>query len=89
VIVEYTRPAPSNGSVTHFRAVAQGISLARVVRLHGGVPALVVKQNSDQTGANFGLIAFNVGGSEIRVLGHYSSANLQRVAQSILDRSNS
>lgn len=88
LIVEYTRPAPSNGSAAHFEAVAQGID-GQVVRLGGGVPALAVKQNSDQTGANFGVIAFNVGGSEVRVMGHYRRATLQHVAQSILERSSS
>jgi len=88
VIVEYTRPAPSDGSAAHFRAVGQGIN-GQVVRLGGRVPALAVKQNSDATGANFGTIAFNAGGSEIRVIGHYGRATLQRVAQSILERSNS
>lgn len=89
VIVQYTRPAPSNGSAAHFQAVAQGIPMAKVIRLAGGVPAMAVKQNVDQTHANFGLIAFNVGGSEIRVMGHYGRATLQRVAQSILERSSS
>jgi hypothetical protein len=89
VIVESERPAPSNGSASHFQAMAKGIPDAQVVRLGGGVPALVVKQNSDQTGHNFGEVIFNVGGGEIRVVGHYGRITLQQAAQSILDRSNS
>jgi hypothetical protein len=85
LILQYIRPAPSNGSAAHFRAVGQGIK-GQVLRLGGGVPALAVRQNSDETHANFGVIVFNVGGSEVRVLGHYGRATLQRVAQSILER---
>jgi hypothetical protein len=84
VIVEYERPAPSNGSAAHFQAMARGINDAKVVRLGGRVPALSIKQNSDMTHANFGTIIFNVGGSEVRVMGHYSRDTLQRMAQSIL-----
>jgi len=89
VIVEYERPAPSNGSAAHFRAMAAGINDAQVVRLGGRVPALAVKQNSDMTRKNFGTIIFNVGGSEVRVMGHYSRGTLQRVAQSVLEGSSS
>jgi hypothetical protein len=89
VIVQYTRPAPSNGSAAHFQAMAKGINDAQVVRLGGRVPALTVKQNSDQTHANFATIIFNVGLTEIRVMGHYRRDALQRVAQSILEASNS
>jgi hypothetical protein len=89
VIVEYERPAPSNGSAAHFRAMAAGINDAQVVRLGGRVPALAVKQNSDMTRKNFGTIIFNVGGSEVRVMGHYSRGTLQRAAQSVLEGSSS
>ena len=85
VIVEYERPAPSSGSAAHFQAMAAGINDAQVVRLGGRVPALAVKQNSDLTRKNFGTIIFNVGGSEVRVMGHYSRDTLQRVAQSVLE----
>jgi hypothetical protein len=89
VIVEYQRPAPSNGSAAHFQAMARGIKDAQVLRLGGRVPALAIKQNSDMTRANFGTIIFNVGGSEVRVVGHYGQDTLQRVAQSILEGSSS
>jgi hypothetical protein len=85
VIVEYTRPAPSNGSAAHFRAVGEGIQGSEFTL--NGVPALAVRQNSDMTGANFGLIAFNVGDSEIRVMGHEGEATLEASALSILTQS--
>jgi hypothetical protein len=88
VIVEYERPAPSNGSAAHFQAVAEGFNHATVVRL-GGVPALVMRQNSDSTGHNFGAIAFNMAGTEIRVLGHNDEPTLEAWALSILNRSHS
>ena len=87
VIVEYDRPASSNGSAGHFRAVAEGFHEARVVRLGGRVPALVTKQNSDSDGHNFGSIIFNLAGGEIRVLGHDDEATLEASAVSILKRS--
>ena len=87
VIVEFERPAPSNGSAAHFQAMAEGNNKAQVVRLGGRVPAFVVKQNSDMTGHNFGAIIFNVAGGEIRVLGHNDPAALEATALSILDRS--
>jgi len=95
MVVEYTRPAPSDGTAAHFEAMAQsmvsgsGVQVGHVITLSGGVPALAVEQNADETGSNFGEIIFNVGGSEIRVMGHNDQATLQGVAQSILDRSSS
>jgi hypothetical protein len=92
VIVEYTQPAPSTGSAARFHAMAQslvagsGAQIARVITLSGGVPALSIRQNSDETRHNFGVIIFNVAGSEVRVLGHYDEATLKPVAESILDR---
>lgn len=95
MVVEYTRPAPSDGSAAHFRAMATGMvspggaPIAQVISLGGSIPALAVQQNSDDTGANFGEIVFNVGGSEVRVMGHTDQAELQGVAESILERSGS
>lgn len=92
VIVEYTRPAPSDGTAAHFQAMAQGMvspdgtQIARVVSLNG-LPALAVQQNSDETGTNFGAIIFNLAGSEIRILGHTDQATLETSALSILNQS--
>jgi hypothetical protein len=93
VIVEYWRPAPSDGSAAHFQAMAQsmpspsGASEGQVITLSGGVPALAVQQNSDDTGHNFGSIIFNMAGSEVRVMGHNDEATLQAMALSILNQS--
>lgn len=93
IVLEYTRPAPSDGSAAHFQAMAQsmisptGAQAGRVITLSGDTPALAVQENSDQTGANFGEIIFNTaGGIEIRVMGHASEAMLQGLAQAILAR---
>jgi hypothetical protein len=93
VIVGYTRPAPSDGSAAHFQAMAQsmpspnGGSEGHVIILDGGVPALAVQQNSDDTGHNFGGIFFNMGGSEVSVMGHNDEATLESLALSILGQS--
>lgn len=95
MIIGYTRPAPSDGSAAHFQAMAKsmpspsGASEGQVITLNGGVPALAVQENSDDTGANFGSIIFNVGGAEVEVMGHNDQATLEALAQSILARSGS
>jgi hypothetical protein len=86
VIVEYTRRAPSDGSAAHFRAMARGLPSSMVVDLKRR-PALVIRQDSDQTGHNFGVVIFNLDGSEVRVMGHDSRATLESLARSIIDRS--
>ena len=93
VIVGYTRPAPSDGSAAHFQAMANsmpspnGASEGQVITLSGGVPALAVEENSDDTGHNFGSIIFNMAGSEVRVMGHNNRATLEALALSILNQS--
>jgi hypothetical protein len=95
MIVEYTRPAPSDGSAAHWQALTtsmpspSGASEGQVISLGGGVPALAVRQNSDDTGANFGVIAFNVNGTEVRVMGHNDEGTLQGLASSILAQAGS
>jgi hypothetical protein len=86
VIVEYERPAPSNGSAAHFQAIAEGIPAAKVVYLNG-TPAFVTRQKSDMNRNNFGGVLFNLGGSEVRVLAHRDQATLEGLALSILNRS--
>jgi hypothetical protein len=93
VIIEYTRPAPSDGSAAHFQAMAKsmpspsGGSEGHVITLSRGVPALAVQQNSDDTGHNFGSVIFNMGGSEVRVMGHNDEPTLESLALSILSQS--
>src|SRR3954451_11040135 len=92
MIIGYTRPAPSDGSAAHFRAMAQsmpspsGASEGQVISLAGGVPALAVQENSDDTGSNFGSIIFNVGGAETSVIGHNDKSTLLGLAESLLAR---
>lgn len=50
-----------------------------------GTPAWVLPQNSDDTGANFGAVLFEVNGSEVRVMGHNDDATLEGIARSILN----
>lgn len=88
LIVEYLRPAPYTDPQTGYEQLAQGINASQVVDLNG-TPALVIQQDSDQTGANFGVVAFEVDGSEVRVMGHDTSSTLEQLAQSILDQSGS
>ena len=90
VVMEYTHPAPSDGSAGHFQAMADamvspgGTPIAQVITLPGGVPALAVQQDSDETGANFGEVIFNTGNTEVRVMGHSPQEMLQGVAQAVL-----
>jgi hypothetical protein len=63
---------------------AAQIPSAHVVQLNPTTPALVIAQNSDMTGANFGVVAFVVNGIEVQVRGHTDETSLQAIAQSIL-----
>ena len=89
MILEYTHPVPYSDPATAYPRIAKEFRDADQVIDLGGKPALTIKQNSDQTGANFGVVMFVVGGTEVRVLGHSDETTLQAVAQSILARSTS
>jgi hypothetical protein len=85
MIVDYTRPAPySDPGAEYARATAALPSSRQVVQLNGTTPALVVAENSDDTGANFGLVEFQLNGTEVAVMGHTDAATLEAIAQSIL-----
>jgi hypothetical protein len=88
MIVKYTRPVPyAADPATAYQRIAQEMGSGDQVIDLDGKPALAIKQNSDQTGANFGVIMFLLNdGTEVRVLGHNDQPTLQAVAQSILDR---
>lgn len=85
LVVEYQRPVQTPPSI--YQSLAQEHSSLMSVTDLSGVPALVVAQNSDQTGTNFGAVEFVSGGTTIGVLGHYDEATLKTVAQSIVDQS--
>jgi hypothetical protein len=87
VIVEYTRPVPFNGQPrAHFQQMAQGLRASKVIDLNGRA-ALVIRQDSDQTRHNFGVVIFKLNGNEIRVMGHDDQATLEALALSMLNQS--
>jgi hypothetical protein len=91
VIVEYNRPVPFSGqALTHFRRMAQGMRAdglpVKVVDLKG-TPAFVIRQDSDQTGHNFGVVIFKLHGIEVSVMGHNDQSTLEALALSILNQS--
>jgi hypothetical protein len=92
MFIQYIRPYPDTGSHfdvrAHYATIAREDAYFHLLDL-GGVPALAADQNSDDTGQNFGVVAFPVGGTEIRVFGHFDKASLVTVARSVLDRSGS
>ena len=74
---------PADPSAT-YQGIAEGTpNIFQFIHLNG-VPALVAKENSDDTGQNFGSVTFVSGGVEIRVMGHNDTATLTSLAQSIL-----
>jgi hypothetical protein len=84
LIIDYTRPAvPSADQEKTYQQVAAEVN-GNVIELNGTTPALEIAQNSDMTGANFGVVAFVVNGTEVRVMGHTDGATLEAIAQSIL-----
>lgn len=86
VFIDYIPKGPIRDPRAHYRGIAeQDPRSFQTISLNG--TALAVKQNSDQTGHNFGGVIFMLGRLEIRVFGHYDEATLQSVAQSIVDRS--
>jgi hypothetical protein len=87
VFIDYTVPTPVPDMSVSYREIAQQNPRSfRTIELNGGT-ALAGKQNSDETGHNFGAVVFVLNGAEISVFGHYDEATLQAVAQSIIDRS--
>jgi hypothetical protein len=84
LIIYYTRPAIEGADPTRWFQVEAAQLQAKVFELNGTTPALVIAQNSDQTGANFGVVAFEVDGTEVDVRGHTDEASLEAIAQSIL-----
>lgn len=65
--------------------MAKGLP-ASVVDLKG-TPALVIRQDSDVTGRNFGVVIFKRSGAEVRVMGHNDQATLEALARSIINQS--
>jgi hypothetical protein len=85
LMVEYRRPVPYSDPSTEYQGLTQSVASSQVINLNG-TPAFLIPQNSDSTGANFGVVLFEVNGTEVRVMGHNNNATLEAIAQSILDR---
>jgi hypothetical protein len=86
VMIIYIRPAPFSDPVAAYQGFTQSLPESQVVQLNG-TPAWLLPQNSDDTGANFGAVLFEVNGTEVRVMGHNDAATLEGIAQSILSQS--
>jgi hypothetical protein len=89
MIIGYMRPAPYADPATEYQSMSQGIPSSQVVQLNATTPAIVIAENSDETGANFGVVAFQINGTEVRVMGHSDGSTLEGIARSILARSTS
>jgi len=87
LIVNYERPIryPQPVPQMYETEAKQSPDSMSVIDLDG-VPALATLQNSDQLHQNFGAIEFVENGTVVSVLGHYETATLQAVAQSIVDQ---
>lgn len=85
LFIQYRRPSPWGPNPTEaWGKLAATLDSARVVELNGTTPAIAIDQNSDDTGENYGAIAFVVNGTEVRVLDHANYATLSDIAQSLL-----
>jgi len=87
LIVNYERPIPYPQPVPQMYATEarQSPDSMSVIDLNG-VPALATRQNSDQLHQNFGAISFVENGTVVSVLGHYETATLESIAQSIVEQ---
>jgi hypothetical protein len=88
LIVEYLRPALYSNPSSGYQELSSGIPWSNVVDL-SGTAALAIRENSDETGTNFGVVAFEFNGNEVRVMGHDDEATLEAIAKSILSPSTS
>jgi hypothetical protein len=86
VFVEYTAPPPSQDPTGTYQRIAQENPRSFETIDLNGATALTVKQNTDDTGHNFGGVVFVLNGLEIRVFGHYDAATLLTLAESIVDQ---
>jgi hypothetical protein len=86
VFVEYSWPAAYSDPQAGYRSLVQdnGPNF-HLIDLNGD-PALAIDQNSDDTGQNFGVVAFTAGSTEVAVYGHDDQSTLASMAASILDR---
>lgn len=85
LILQFNRPVsyPQPPAEMYQTEASQEPNMESAIDLNG-VPALATKQDSDQTGQNFGAIEFVVNGTRIAVLGHYDLATLETFATPLL-----
>lgn len=89
LIIRYHRSDSAATTLASYEGYArQHPDAAHMIDLQG-LPALVIKQNTDDLGSNFGVVAFDLRGTEIAVMGHYDESTLRDVARSILARAGS
>jgi hypothetical protein len=85
LILQFIRPVPYPESPAEmYQTEANQQPNSETVIDLGGVPALATRQDSDQTGQNFGSVEFVVKGTRIAVLGHYDVATLRAYATTLL-----
>jgi hypothetical protein len=86
MFIDYSWPAPYADPAAGYRSLVQDNRPNFHLIDLKGLPALAIDQNSDDTGQNFGVVAFTVGSTEIQVFGHNDQTTLASVATSILDQ---
>jgi hypothetical protein len=86
LMIFYRRHALYRDPTQEYQQIAGQMSDARFVELNGTTPALAITENSDDTCANFGSVAFVMNGTEVLVFDHTDQASLEAIAQSILAR---
>jgi hypothetical protein len=87
MFIDYVWPGANSGDpLDSYRALVQDNRPNFHLIDLNGVPGFAIDQNSDDTGHNFGVVAFTVGSTEIQVFGHNDQTTLTAVATSILDQ---
>jgi len=86
MFVDYSWPAPYADPAAGYRSLVEDNRPNFHLIDLKGLPALAIDQNSDDTGENFGVVAFTIGSTEIQVFGHNDQTTLASVATSILDQ---
>jgi hypothetical protein len=86
MFIDYSWPSVYPDPAGGYKALVQGNGPNFHLIELNGVPALAIDQNSDDTGQNFGVVAFTVGSTQVQVFGHNDQTALASVATSILDQ---
>ena len=78
-------PAFYSDSATRYKSLAAELGDTVTVQTVDGRPAIIVPENDPEeaTGTNAGSVTFVVNGIQVQITGHYSSAELLRIASSV------